>query len=67
MKTQRNNWLAIAREAIIRAGYSPSEADSTIGDLCGDFRDTLDNQDWAFEVCAQVQFTNSRELEARHE
>lgn len=43
-------WLAIARDALIRAGVNPSEADTVIDDIPGDHRDLdTDTKQVAFE------------------
>ena len=59
MKTKtssRIKWLAIARDALIRSGESPSWADIVIEQTTGDSRDLEeDDKNWAFELLNRIE------------
>ena len=55
MTVTKNMWLALAREAGVRAGEAPSAMDVWVGGITGDFRDTDDHLDWAWEVMEVVE------------
>jgi hypothetical protein len=56
-------WLAVAREALIRADYSPSRADAVIEDVTGDARDTADYRQEAYASASAL--AEAREMRAR--